>query len=207
MSVVLLPKVWGGGETFPKKSIRLVSIPSFFERQFWCGLSRRWLAIYLANNITGRSHLMRQPVGETKRHAACYNLEPFSIIPGNTVSYPKWFNRYEGWPELTLISFATNVFPDPGRPLRIMRMRLGLFCRPGWHSKSSINTVSALDEESVKTDIKTSLSKIYDHQATRRHQKSNWAGSIGDYLIGKEPFTRSLNILTQIRQKTYECLE
>lgn len=40
----------------------------------------------------------------------------------------------------TLISFATNVFPEPGGPRNIITSRAGRVARPGGHSKSSTNT-------------------------------------------------------------------
>jgi hypothetical protein len=40
----------------------------------------------------------------------------------------------------TFISFATNVFPEPGGPRNNITSRAGRVARPGGHSKSSTNT-------------------------------------------------------------------
>ena len=38
-----------------------------------------------------------------------------------------------------MISFATNVFPEPGGPRNIITSRAGRVALPGGHSKSSTN--------------------------------------------------------------------
>lgn len=42
-----------------------------------------------------------------------------------------FYNNYNKKLCLTLISLATNVFPDPGGPLRMITMRGGRVARPG----------------------------------------------------------------------------
>jgi len=54
----------------------------------------------------------------------------------------------------TLISFATNVFPEPGGPRNIITSRAGRVARPGGHSKSSTNTARTWLSDDEIGDVK-----------------------------------------------------
>lgn len=45
------------------------------------------------------------------------------------------------------MSLATNVFPDPGGPLKMITILGGRFRRPSAPKRSSIRTISDLDSE------------------------------------------------------------